>query len=380
MGARLEERRRDKASECYATLIVDGCTRKHLQLRLWPYAPTAEEMLLTIRDAALRYGRPDAIYCDNGSEFKNKLITKALSDADISQAFSKAYDPRGRGKGERPFRTIKSILGGLPGFYGGSRGKRWNLEDLYTVGEVESLVQQRVDLLINQQTHSTTKRKPSEHYAEAMKQRIMRGEAGNFVAPERTLALMSSAWRKRHTYGIEISGHYYIGGDLCRVIEGEQVLVFYDPIHWREIFFATSQPDGSVRYLGRAEAYDLENPAPEPAHLLKALAEIMAEDRAAHASNAERRYQGARQEYARVESSALATDLLGMRQTRITAGSETSAAVSRTMQPSTPRPRALTAGSPAQSATKHAPLTPAGSAQATKAVATAAQDDLDPFA
>ena len=55
-------------------------------------------------------GLPSAIQSDQGSEFKNELMTDTLKDLHITQIFSKTYTPQSQGQVERFNLTLKKRL------------------------------------------------------------------------------------------------------------------------------------------------------------------------------------------------------------------------------------------------------------------------------
>lgn len=257
------------------TLVVDACTRRHLATRLWPSAPTAHRMLLTLYEAMKEFGRPKTIYSDNGSEFKNAKLADALMRAGVGQVHSKPYVPRGRGKVERPFRTIKGMLGGMPGYYGIGGSSRLPFAQLKTLEENEARLKQSVDTLINSRRHTTTDRVPAEHYDTLRRQRAFDDSAWQ-ADPHRMLALLQTKWARRQEYGIEVNGHVYIGDALLSTMDGQDVFVWYDEIRWREITIGVQRRNGDIEPLGTLSAYNRRNPPPEAVSLLRALHEVIA--------------------------------------------------------------------------------------------------------
>jgi transposase InsO family protein len=70
----------------------------------------------TIRNAVLAYGRPNQILADNGTQFKNLIgelgtkYTKLLEILDIQPIFAKPNHPQTKGKLERWFGTVKQMF------------------------------------------------------------------------------------------------------------------------------------------------------------------------------------------------------------------------------------------------------------------------------
>jgi len=69
-----------------------------------------------IRDAVIRYGRPNQIIADNGTQFRNMIgelgtkYTRLLENLDIKPIFAKPNHPQTKGKLERWFGTVKQMF------------------------------------------------------------------------------------------------------------------------------------------------------------------------------------------------------------------------------------------------------------------------------
>ena len=70
-----------------------------------------EDDMLSLLIAALRrWGRPDALYLDNGATYSGKALATACARLDISLLHARPYDPQARGKMERFWRTLREGL------------------------------------------------------------------------------------------------------------------------------------------------------------------------------------------------------------------------------------------------------------------------------
>ncbi len=73
-------------------------------------------VLKTVRNAVMAYGRPNQILADNGTQFKNLIgelgtkYTKLLELLDIKPIFAKPNHPQTKGKLERWFGTVKQMF------------------------------------------------------------------------------------------------------------------------------------------------------------------------------------------------------------------------------------------------------------------------------
>ncbi len=177
------------------TTIIDLCTRKHLVVRVWDRAPNARTAVLALREAMIRYGVPEVVYSDNGSDFRSGDVAHLLYSAGVLQVFSVPYSPRSRGRIERPYRTIKErILPFLPGYVGGSNPRSWHDQELLSVAEVEQQIQTGIEVHLNERICRTTHRAPNEHYEASIG---ARGLAGHRQAEPRVADAAAPAGRPR---------------------------------------------------------------------------------------------------------------------------------------------------------------------------------------
>ncbi|MCP6429190.1 DDE-type integrase/transposase/recombinase, partial [Klebsiella pneumoniae] len=64
----------------------------------------------TLRDAILTHGLPDAVYVDNGKQYRSNWLTKACAKLGIKLLHARPYHPEGKGKIERFNRRLDSFL------------------------------------------------------------------------------------------------------------------------------------------------------------------------------------------------------------------------------------------------------------------------------
>lgn len=72
-------------------------------------AQTAQEAVFGLQQYIERYGKPDAVRCDNGSEFKG-VFKDFLNDEKIHPLRPLPYNPKANGFIERYFRTLRNDL------------------------------------------------------------------------------------------------------------------------------------------------------------------------------------------------------------------------------------------------------------------------------
>jgi hypothetical protein len=61
----------------------------------------------SFRKAVAKSGVPKILFCDNGGPFKNQQLELICASLGIALAHSRPHEPKGRGKVERHFRTVK---------------------------------------------------------------------------------------------------------------------------------------------------------------------------------------------------------------------------------------------------------------------------------
>jgi hypothetical protein len=240
------------------TVIQDMCTRCVLAVRVWDRPPTTRTSLLALRDAVERYGLPEVLYTDNGSDLKNGLILAVLNAVGIYHAHSEPYRPQGRGQVERVGRTIKEmILPHLPGFRGGTHPRSWADADLLTIEEVEALLADRIEAYYNGRIHRTTRRCPREHYESAIHARQLHGLTRVELTPEVWLPLLSIQDEAvLQNCGIELNGHHYSSPGFIEALNGRRVRIYFDEFRPDTIYVALPNPRGEFRFLAVAERTD----------------------------------------------------------------------------------------------------------------------------
>ncbi len=102
------------------TILVDGKKRKSYLIaflddmsRLVPHAAfylseKLDSYLDALRQALLKRGLPRKLYLDNGPAFRSRHLEGITASLGIALIHSQPYQPQGRGKIERLFRTVRS--------------------------------------------------------------------------------------------------------------------------------------------------------------------------------------------------------------------------------------------------------------------------------
>lgn len=106
-GPRLQAPGRARGDRTYLIALIDDASR------LVPHAAFyrsegAACLLDALRHGFLRRGIPRRFYCDNGSAFRTRHLELVCATLNVTLIHTRPREPRGRGKIERFFRTVRS--------------------------------------------------------------------------------------------------------------------------------------------------------------------------------------------------------------------------------------------------------------------------------
>lgn len=95
--------------QVYLVTFIDDATRFVLHGEFYP---TLDQVMIEdcFRQAITKYGVPEAVYFDNGKQYRTKWMTHACSKLGIRLLFAKPYSPEATGKVERFNRVVDSFL------------------------------------------------------------------------------------------------------------------------------------------------------------------------------------------------------------------------------------------------------------------------------
>lgn len=101
--------RAGKKQQVYLVAIIDDATRFIVHARFYPdqKLPILEDSL---RQAVTRWGKTDALYVDNGKQFRSDWLHNACERLGIKLKFTRPYAPESKGKIERFNRTVDEFL------------------------------------------------------------------------------------------------------------------------------------------------------------------------------------------------------------------------------------------------------------------------------
>lgn len=133
----------------YLFAFIDDMSRliPHAEFYLSERLPS---YLDAVKKAISKRGLPRKLYVDNGSAFRSQLLHHACASLGIALIHSKPYQPEGRGKIERWFKTVRlQFLTTVP--------------DKITLSELNERLKEWVDGY-HTTVHGTTKEKPLDRY------------------------------------------------------------------------------------------------------------------------------------------------------------------------------------------------------------------------
>ncbi len=90
----------------YLLAIIDDASRFVVSAR-FHLSEGVEPLMDDLRLALIRVGAPQRFYTDNGACFRSRILHQVGARLGIAMPHTPPYQPQGRGKGERFFRTVR---------------------------------------------------------------------------------------------------------------------------------------------------------------------------------------------------------------------------------------------------------------------------------
>ena len=139
-----------KMRKSYLIAVIDDHSRliAHGQFYL---SEALDSYLQAFESALAKRGLPRKLYVDNGAAFRSRHLEYISASLAIALIHSKTYQPQGRGKIERFFRTVRGQF--LTGFKG------------QTLNELNEAFEHWLSNIYHQRKHSSTKQTPIERFA-----------------------------------------------------------------------------------------------------------------------------------------------------------------------------------------------------------------------
>jgi putative transposase len=105
----LEPGRGARSAKTYLIALLDDATRMAPYAAFYP-SESAGCFAEAFKQAILRRGIPRRLYVDNGSAFRTHHLAVVCATLNVALIHSRPHRPRGRGKVERFFRTVRSAF------------------------------------------------------------------------------------------------------------------------------------------------------------------------------------------------------------------------------------------------------------------------------
>ena len=292
----------------YLTVILDEYSRAVMGYRLSFEVPSAYQTGLALRQAIWRKdearwpacGIPDAFYTDHGSDFTSKKLEQVAAHLSITLIFSRPGRPRGRGKIERFFRSVREmVLPGLPGYiprvkrsYRSARKRQ--RQKTAMVGKADrqaSLTLAEFDVLFRKWVlntyHHRRPRRMSGQPMELWQQGRWLPRQPKSQAELDLLLLRGGKVRQVHQEGIFFHGYRYMDTALAGYV-GIGVLIYYDPLDLTRVsVYVKEAVSEEERYLCLARCQELGD---EPVSIKDLVAARNAQRKQLHARLDERKH------------------------------------------------------------------------------------------
>ncbi len=95
--------------QVYLSVIIDDATRFIIAARFYE-SMGAEIIEDSLRIGIMHYGKPDALYVDNGKQYRNQWLKLTCAKLGIKLIFARPYSPESKGKVEAFNRAMDSFI------------------------------------------------------------------------------------------------------------------------------------------------------------------------------------------------------------------------------------------------------------------------------
>ncbi|WCK54258.1 DDE-type integrase/transposase/recombinase [Aneurinibacillus sp. Ricciae_BoGa-3] len=232
--------------QVYLVAILDDATRFVLH---GAFYPTLDSRIVedAFQQAIQKYGVPEAVYFDNGKQYRTKWMARTCSKLSTRLVFAKPYSPESKGKVERFNRIVDSFLGEAA------------LEKPNTLDRLNELFQVWLAECYQGKPHSALGEKTSPESAFRSDRKALR-----FINPD----ALANAFLHCETRKVDKSGcisfmdqKYEVGLPFI----GRQVDVVYDPSDLEEL---TIEFEGQSQRGSSSSVKELAND-PQCPHIFK---------------------------------------------------------------------------------------------------------------
>lgn len=212
-----------------------------------------------IRKGINKWGIPELIHTDNGSDFKANATQRLLSSLGVELSFADAYSPEQKGVVERHIKTFQHDLPViLPGFIGHNVADRKRIEGQrsfadrlgmpddkifnvsMSMAEVQEIADFWAEKVYGENVHSTIGSTPNKRAA------LAAGTVRRLKYPEALDILLAPLVGKDGLRKVTRAGIRYNGSDytIGSVMPGKQVFCRFDPADAGHLY--VFEPDGET--------------------------------------------------------------------------------------------------------------------------------------
>jgi len=138
-----------KKRKAYLIAIIDDHSRLVVHARFY-LSENLKAYLAALEDAFSRRGLPRKLYVDNGPAFRAKQLEYVTASLNIALIHAKPYQPQGKGKIERWFKTVRSSF--LPAY------------QVKTLAELNAALEHWLEKTYHQKKHSATGETPFKRF------------------------------------------------------------------------------------------------------------------------------------------------------------------------------------------------------------------------
>jgi putative transposase len=202
--------------QVYLVIFIDDATRFVLHGQFYPMM---DQIIVedSFRQSILKYGVPERVYFDNGSQYRTKWMTRACSKMGIRLLYARPYSPESTGKPERFNRFVDSFLAEV------------SLEKPQTLDRLNQLFAVWLEECYQHKPHSGLSGNITPHTAYQSDKQPLR-----YIDPE----IMASAFMHCEDRKVDKSGCISFQGRKYEVglnFIGCKVSVIYDPANTSEL-------------------------------------------------------------------------------------------------------------------------------------------------
>ena len=200
-----------KSRKTYLFGWIDDYSRKIMYAKYY-WDEKLPRMEDCFRQAILRWGMPEKIYCDNGSVYASHYFLATVTELNIRKIHHPAYAAWCKGKIENCMKTLKRFQ------------QEAQMAGFKTLTELNASLQAWIELEYNRKIHSTTGETPNERFQSGISQHPP-GRVTDIDSFNRMFFFKDG--RKVNKFGkLRFENNYY---PVKGIASGQSVDIWFDP-------------------------------------------------------------------------------------------------------------------------------------------------------